>query len=110
MASHRQHMQEVAGAGPEIWFGASLLISNKFQWRLVTFQRIHLLKLEVVQVPVSSRKGQASSVGLVPKAQAGKFCMIQHLSYPDGTSINDGIDRDHFAVQYASFDEAVKTV
>ena len=36
--------------------------------------------------------------------------MIQHLSYPEGESINDGIDRSYCTVHYASFDEAVKLV
>ena len=51
-----------------------------------------------------------SPLGLVPKAQAGKFRMIHHLSYPEGDSINDGINRDHCVVEYASFDHAVDLV
>ena len=33
-----------------------------------------------------------------------------HLSYPEGESINDGIDRLYCTVHYASFDEEVKLV
>lgn len=51
-----------------------------------------------------------SPVGLVPKAEPGKFRLIHHLSYPHGGSINDGIDREVCAVQYTSFDEAVNLV
>ncbi len=51
-----------------------------------------------------------SPIGLVPKAQEGKYRMIHHLSYPDGNSVNDGIDRDYCTVQYASFDTAVSIV
>ena len=51
-----------------------------------------------------------SPIGLVPKSEPGKYRLIQHLSYPDGSSINDGIDRDMCTVHYTSFDEAVKLV
>ena len=51
-----------------------------------------------------------SPIGLVPKSEPGKFRLIQHLSYPDGSSINDGIDRIHAVVRYASFDDAVNLV
>jgi hypothetical protein len=51
-----------------------------------------------------------SPVGLVPKAEQGKFRLIHHLSYPEGGSINDGIDRDLCKVHYASFDDAVSLV
>ena len=40
----------------------------------------------------------------------GKYRLIQHLSYPEGESINDGIDRLYCTVHYASFDEEVKLV
>ena len=36
--------------------------------------------------------------------------MIQHLSFPDGDSINDWIDREYCAVQYTHFDQAVEGV
>ncbi|XP_072025655.1 uncharacterized protein [Amphiura filiformis] len=51
-----------------------------------------------------------SPVGLVPKAEPGKYRMIQHLSYPDEGSINDGIDRAYCAVEYTKFDVAVNVV
>ena len=51
-----------------------------------------------------------SPVGLVPKAVPGKFRMIHHLSYPEGESINDGIDRDLCKVKYSSFDDAIAIV
>ncbi len=53
---------------------------------------------------------RVSPIGLVPKAEPGKFRMIHHLSYPRGDSINDGIDRAYCAVQYTQFDEAIHTV
>jgi len=51
-----------------------------------------------------------SPIGLVPKSDPGKFRLIQHLSFPDGLSINDGIDPDICVVKYASFDLAVQMV
>ena len=51
-----------------------------------------------------------SPIGLVPKAEKGKLRMIHHLSYPEGESVNDGINRDVCAVHYANFDEAVNIV
>ena len=51
-----------------------------------------------------------SPVGLVPKAEKGKFRLIQHLSFPEGNSINDGIDRNLCSVQYAKFDDVVQLV
>ena len=51
-----------------------------------------------------------SPIGLVPKAQPGKFRLIQHLSYPEGSSVNDGIDPNVSYVRYESFDTAVGLV
>ncbi|KAJ1115718.1 hypothetical protein NDU88_003940 [Pleurodeles waltl] len=48
-----------------------------------------------------------SPLGVVPKKEAGKFRLIHHLSYPEGGSVNDGIDPAHCAVGYASVDDAV---
>lgn len=35
-----------------------------------------------------------SPLGLVPKKDPGQFRLIHHLSYPEGGSVNDGIDSD----------------
>ena len=51
-----------------------------------------------------------SPIGLIPKAEAGKFRLIQHLSHPHGNSINDGIDKAACTVQYTKFDVAVELV
>ncbi len=60
------------------------------------------------QIPISNLI--ISPIGLVPKAEPGKFRLIQHLSFPDGKSINDGIDPDVCIVKYASFDLAIQLV
>ena len=50
---------------------------------------------------------QCSPIGLVPKSQQGSFRLIHHLSFPEGNSVNDFIDKDECKVHYASFDTAV---
>lgn len=49
-------------------------------------------------------------VGVVPKKTPGKFRIIQHLSYPDGQSVNDFIDPDLCTVKYTSIDDAVRMI
>ena len=49
---------------------------------------------------------QISPVGVVPKKEPGKFRLIQHLSYPRGQSINDGIPIEQSHVTYQTVDDA----
>ena len=51
-----------------------------------------------------------SPIGLVPKREPNKFRMIHHLSFPEGQSVNDYIDKELCTVHYASFDTAVELV
>ncbi|OCT76152.1 hypothetical protein XELAEV_18031341mg [Xenopus laevis] len=53
---------------------------------------------------------RVSPLGLVPKKEPGKFRLIHHLSFPKGSSVNDGIDSDESRVQYTSFDGALELV
>ena len=48
-----------------------------------------------------------SPLGVVPKKTQGSYCLIHHLSYPRGASVNDGIAPEHSAVSYAQIDDAV---
>ena len=71
------------------------------------------IKLGRIVGPFSSRpleRLMVSPIGLIPKSDPGKFRLIQHLSYPHGNSINDGIDKSYCEVQYAGFDVAVGLV
>lgn len=43
---------------------------------------------------------QVSPLGLVPKKEPGEYRLIHHLSYPDGSSINDGIPYELCTVQH----------
>ena len=53
---------------------------------------------------------RVSPIGLIPKSEPGKMRLIQHLSYPEGDSVNDGIVKSYCDVSYASFDVAVGLV
>lgn len=53
---------------------------------------------------------RVSPLGLVPKKEPGKFRLIHHLSYPAGSSVNDGIDSELCKVVYTSFDSALAWV
>lgn len=50
-----------------------------------------------------------SPIGVVPKKEGG-WRMIQHLSYPQGESVNSFIDPDLATVQYTSFDKVLATI
>lgn len=53
---------------------------------------------------------QISPLGLVPKQKPGDYRVIHHLSFPEGSSINDGISREHSTVSYQSVDDAVALI
>ena len=51
-----------------------------------------------------------SPVGVVPKKEKGQFCLIQHLSWPEGQSVNDCISDELAMVSYSSVDVALGLV
>ena len=51
-----------------------------------------------------------SPLGVVPKKNQGEFRLIHHLSYPKGSSVNDGIDSEHTRVFYATVDDAINLI
>ena len=51
-----------------------------------------------------------SPVGVVPKKIKGEYRMIQHLSYQEGSSANDGIPRELSTVHYATVDDAISLI
>lgn len=53
---------------------------------------------------------QVSPLGLVPKKELGEYRVIHHLSYPEGSSINDGISQTDKTVHYQNIDSAVKLI
>ncbi|XP_069093123.1 uncharacterized protein [Pleurodeles waltl] len=51
-----------------------------------------------------------SPIGVVPKKEKGQFWLIHHLSWPEGTSVNDFILEEVTKVSYASVDVAVAMI
>jgi len=51
-----------------------------------------------------------SPLGLVPKKAEGEFHLIHHLSFPKGSSLNDGISPDHTSVSYATVEDAIRRI
>ena len=49
-----------------------------------------------------------SPIGVVEKKEKGKYRMIQHLSYPRGNSVNDGIEDANKTVSYQNIDTAMQ--
>lgn len=43
---------------------------------------------------------RVSPLGVVPKKTPGEFRLIHHLSYPRGSSVNDGISPEHTSVSF----------
>ena len=52
----------------------------------------------------------SSPLGVVPKKIPGEFRLIHHLSYPDGSSVNDFIPDQFSSVQYASIGDAIALI
>lgn len=53
---------------------------------------------------------RVSPLGVVPKKTPGEFCLIHHLSYPRGSSVNDGISPEHTSVSYATISNAIQHI
>jgi len=53
---------------------------------------------------------QCQPIGIVPKKQPGKFRTIMDLSYPDGSSINDFIDKEELSLKYVTIDKAIEFI
>lgn len=51
----------------------------------------------------------SSPLGLVPKGD-GRWRRIHDLSFPRGSSVNDGIPKELGALEYASIDEAIESL
>lgn len=51
-----------------------------------------------------------SPTGVVPKTDPGQFRLIQHLSWPEGSSVNDFISAELSSVSYSSVDVARRMV
>ena len=57
--------------------------------------------------PLTNPQFRVSPLGVVPKKSPGEFRMIHHLSYPEGSSMNDFIPKELSSVQYDTMYDAV---
>lgn len=61
--------------------------------------------------PQSDQRLHVSRFGVIPKNhQPGKWRLILDLSFPPGSSVNDGIERELCSLKYTSVDEAVQII
>ena len=49
-----------------------------------------------------------SCFGVIPKGSTGKWRMIVDLSFPEGSSVNDGIEADICSLHYAKVEEVTE--
>ena len=49
-----------------------------------------------------------SRFGVIPKSSAGKWRLIVDLSFPEGGSVNDGIDPEVCSLQYSRVEDAAE--
>ena len=69
-------------------------------------------KLNELLGPFTSKPftfSHCSGVGCVPM-KSGRLRLIHHLSSPEGESVNDGISREDYSVQYVSIDRAIDAI
>ena len=60
--------------------------------------------------PPTNPQFRVSPLGVVPKKTPGEFRMIHHLSYPEGSSVNDFIPKELSSVQYDTIYDAVNFI
>ena len=53
---------------------------------------------------------QVSPLALVEKKKKGSYRLIHNLSYPEGSSVNDHIERAKGSVRYQRLDDAIDTI
>ena len=53
---------------------------------------------------------RCSPIGVVEKKNSGKFRTIMNLSFPEGQSVNDGIDKEYFSLSYITVDTAIDLI
>ena len=46
----------------------------------------------------------------MPKKSPGEFRLIHHLSFPKGSSLNDGISSENTRVTYATVEDAIRFI
>ncbi len=74
-------------------------------------REVELKRVVGPMVPHNIPGVQINRFGVIPKShQPGKWRLIVDLSHPEGSSINDGIDRDLCSLHYTTVEEASRRV
>ena len=101
----------VGYCGPEAHIINENLKSAQIDTQVITDGIANDLRKKRVREASSAPSFICSPLGLVPKKSApNSFRRIQHLSYPAGTSVNDGISREYGYLQYVKFHEFLDKV
>ncbi len=53
---------------------------------------------------------ECAPLGVIPKAEKGKFRVIHHMSHPENDSVNHFIDKESFSLSYVRIDDAIKII
>ena len=61
-------------------------------------------------VPPTCLRYRISPLRVVPKKSPGEFRMIHHISYPEGSSVNDFISKEISSVHYATIQDATNFI
>lgn len=68
-------------------------------------KEVHLGRMHCYPLGSAPRGMQISPIGVIPKKnRPGKWRLITDLSSPPGTSVNDGISKEHSSIRYTSVD------
>ena len=97
----------VLACTPQVNMASITNLKSALEFREVIDHKLSKeLQLEGVLVPFAvppaSCNYRVSPLGVVPKKAAGVFQMIQHLSYPEGSSVNDFSPHKFSSVRYAT--------
>ena len=60
--------------------------------------------------PFNPAEWRASSFGVIPKGNTGKWRLIVDLSSPEGTSVNDSIEPGLCTLSYCGVEDATQEV
>ena len=100
-------------SGPRVSFWAKNLASAYQNPKIVSAKLDKELQAHRIPGPFKAPPFptfRVSPLGLVPKKTPGEFRLIHHLSFPRGTSINDGILPEHATVTYSRVDDAISLI
>ena len=99
--------------GPRLAYAAPNLLSARQQSSVVDAKLAKELTAQRIAGPFdtpSFSQFRISPLRVVPKKTPGASRLIHHLSYPTGSSVNDGIAFAHSTISYARIDDAIQLI